>query len=117
MKKVAVIGLGIMGGSIAKALKKSDGKMLPFGAIRMLKALKGKNDTLEMFFVAVDPEYQIQGVPAILISVLAKKIIENGVRYCETGPMLETNKAVHSMWRHFDKRQHRRRRCYIKTID
>ena len=30
--------------------------MLPFGAIRMLKALKGKNDTLEMFFVAVDPE-------------------------------------------------------------
>ena len=42
--------------------------------------------------------------------------IENGVKYCETGPMLETNTAVHSMWRHFDKRQHRRRRCYIKAI-
>ena len=41
---------------------------------------------------------------------------ENGVKYCETGPMLETNHAVHSMWKLFDKRQHRRRRCYIKEI-
>ena len=90
--------------------------MLPFGVFRMLKALNGKNDTLEMFFVAVQPEYQTKGLPAILISTLANKIIENGVKYCETGPMLETNTAVHSMWRHFEKRQHRRRRCYIKTI-
>lgn len=111
-----IIGFGVLVPSIAKALKKSDGKMLPFGVFRMLKALNGKNDTLEMFFVAVQPEYQTKGLPAILISTLANKIIENGVKYCETGPMLETNTAVHSMWRHFEKRQHRRRRCYIKTI-
>ena len=111
-----IIAFGVLVPSIAKALKKSNGKMLPFGILRLLKALNGKNDTLEMFFVAVQPEYQSQGLPAILITTLAQKIIENGVRYCETGPMLETNTAVHSMWRHFDKRQHRRRRCYIKTI-
>lgn len=111
-----IIGFGVLVPSIAKALKKSNGKMLPFGVFRLLKALNGKNDTLEMFFVAVHPDYQAQGLPAILISTLAKKIIENGVKYCETGPMLETNTAVHSMWRHFEKRQHRRRRCYIKDI-
>ncbi len=111
-----IIGFGVLVPSIAKALKKSDGRMLPFGVFRLLKALNGKNDTLEMFFVAVHPDYQAQGLPAILISTLAKKIIENGVKYCETGPMLETNTAVHSMWRHFEKRQHRRRRCYIKAI-
>lgn len=111
-----IIGFGVLVPSIAKALKKSDGKMFPFGIFRLLKALKGKNDTLEMFFVAVHPEYQAQGLPAILIQTLAKAIIKNGVRYCETGPMLETNTAVHSMWRHFEKRQHRRRRCYIKEI-
>lgn len=111
-----IIGFGVLVPSIAKALKKSDGKLLPFGVFRMLKALKGKNDTLEMFFVAVHPDHQSKGLPAILISTLAKKIIENGVKYCETGPMLETNTAVHSMWRHFDKRQHRRRRCFIKSI-
>ena len=111
-----IIGFGVLVPSIAKALKKSNGKMLPFGVFRLLKALNGKNDTLEMFFVAVRPDYQAQGLPAILISTLAKKIIENGVKYCETGPMLETNTAVDSMWRHFEKRQHRRRRCYIKAI-
>lgn len=115
-KNGSIIGFGVLVPSIAKALKKSDGKMLPFGVFRLLKALNGKNDTLEMFFVAVHPDYQAQGLPAILISTLAKKIIENGVKYCETGPMLETNTAVHSMWRHFEKRQHRRRRCYIKAI-
>ncbi|MBQ8623298.1 MAG: hypothetical protein IJ424_02840 [Oscillospiraceae bacterium] len=111
-----IIAFGVLVPSIAKALKKSDGKMLPFGMFRLLKALNGKNDTLEMFFVAVQPDYQSQGLPAILINTLAPKIIENGVQYCETGPMLETNSAVHSMWRHFEKRQHRRRRCYIKEI-
>ena len=115
-KEGKIIAFGVLVPSIAKALKKSNGKMLPFGIFRLLKALKGKNDTLEMFFVAVQPEYQSLGLPAILINTLTQKIFENGVRYCETGPMLETNTAVHSMWRHFDKRQHRRRRCYIRDI-
>ena len=111
-----IIGFGVLVPSIAKALKKSNGKLFPLGIFRMLRALNGKNDTLEMFFVAVHPDFQSLGLPAILIHELAKKIIGNGVKYCETGPMLETNTAVHSMWRHFEKRQHRRRRCYIKNI-
>jgi GNAT superfamily N-acetyltransferase len=111
-----ILGFGALVPSIAKALKKSDGRMLPFGIFRLLKALKGKNDTLEMFFVAVDPAYQSKGIPAILIDTLTEVLIKNGVKYCETGPMLETNGAVHSMWSRFEKRQHRRRRCYIKQI-
>lgn len=112
-----IIGFGALIPSIAKALKKSDGKLFPFGIFRLMRALKGKNDTLEMFFVAVEPEYQSQGVPAIIIHALSKNLIKRGVRYCETGPQLETNKDVHSMWGHFEKRQHRRRRCYIKKLD
>ena len=111
-----IIGFGVMVPSIAKALKKSNGKMFPFGIVRMLGALRGKNDTLEMYFVAVDPRHQMHGVPAIITCTLLKNIIANGVKYCETGPMLESNSAVHSMWRHFDKEQHKRRRCYIKHL-
>ncbi len=111
-----IVGFGALIPSIAKALKKSDGKIFPLGIVRMLHALNGKNDTLEMFLVAVEPEYQTIGVPAILITALGEKLIKNGVKYCETGPMLETNHAVHSMWKLFDKRQHRRRRCYVKDI-
>ncbi len=111
-----IIAFAIMLPSIAKALKKSNGKMLPLGIFRMIKALKGKNDTLEMFLIAVDPTLQSRGIPALIIDHLLKVLWENGIQYCETGPMLETNAAIHSLWRHFDKEQHKRRRCYIKKI-
>lgn len=115
-KEGRIVAFGVLVPSIAKALKKSNGKLFPFGIFRMLRALKGKNDTLEMFFVAVDPALQMQGIPAILINALLKNIIKNGVKYCETGPMLETNGAVHSMWSYFEKEQHKRRRCFIGQI-
>lgn len=111
-----IVAFGALMPSIAKALKRSDGKLFPFGIVRLLRALKGKNDTLEMFFVAVEPHYQLRGVPAIIISTLLQKLVKNGVKYCETGPMLETNGAVHSLWSYFEKEQHKRRRCFIKEI-
>ena len=115
-KSGKIVAFGILVPSIAKALKKSNGKILPLGIIRMLKALKFRNDTMEMFLVAVDPELQTYGIPALIIHTLLQRLIDNKVRYCETGPMLETNGAVHGMWRDFDKKQHKRRRCYIKEI-
>ena len=111
-----IVCFGVMVPSIAKALKKSGGRILPFGIFRLLRALIGKNDTMEMYFVAVDPQYQLKGIPAVLVNELLKKLIENNVKYCETGPMLETNTAVHSLWSYFEKRQHKRRRCFIKSI-
>ncbi len=111
-----IVAFGVMVPSLAKAFKKANGKMFPFGIVHMLSALKGYNDTLEMYFVAVDPKYQMCGIPALLIDTLSRKCIKNKVLYCETGPMLETNSAVHSLWRHFDKEQHKRRRCYTKEI-
>ena len=111
-----IVGFALMVPSIAKALKKSNGKLLPFGVFRMLRALGSDNDTLEMFFVAVKPELQSCGIPAIMLNELVKVCIKNGVKICETGPQLETNCEVHSLWNHFDKRQHRRRRCFIKEI-
>ena len=69
-----------------------------------------------MYLVAVDPSLQAKGIPVLIIHTLLSKLIENKVKYCETGPMLETNKAVHSLWSFFEKRQHKRRRCYIKNI-
>ncbi len=111
-----IVAFGVMVPSIAKALKKSNGKIFPLGIFRLLRALKYKNDTLEMFLVAVDPNLQAHGIPVLIINTLLEKLIENNVKYCETGPMLETNGAVHSLWGSFEKRQHKRRRCYIKEI-
>lgn len=111
-----IIGFAVLVPSIAKALKKSNGRAFPFGLFRMLKALKGKNDTLEMFFIAVKPEYQKKGIPAIIMSTMLKMCIDNGVKYCETGPELEVNEDVQGLWKGFEARQHKRRRCWKKDI-
>ena len=111
-----IVAFGFLLPSTVMARKKSSGKLLPLGIFRLLKALKGKNDTLEMYIIAVDPELQTRGIPVLIINTLLERLIKNGVRICETGPMLETNTAVHSLWSYFDKRQHRRRRCYLKSI-
>ena len=115
-KENKIVGFAVLVPSIAKALQKSNGRMLPFGIFRMLKALKGKNDTLEMFFIAVDAEHQKKGLPAIIIDQMIKMCIDNKVKICETGPELELNEAVQSMWKTFNERQHKRRRCWIKDI-
>ena len=111
-----IIGFGVLIPSIAKALKKSNGKLFPFGIFRLLKALNGKNDVLEMFLIGVEPEYQKLGIPAIMMNALLKKCIENGVKLCETGPELETNANVQGLWKGFETRQHKRRRCFTKEI-
>lgn len=115
-KQGKIIGFAALCPSIAKALKKSNGKLFPLGIFRMLKALNGKNDVLEMYFVAVAPEYQKMGIPAIMMNELLKNCIKNGVKYCETGPELENNSSVQGLWKGFDAKQHKRRRCFIKEI-
>ena len=111
-----IVGFAVLVPSIAKALKKSNGRMLPFGLFRLLKALKGKNDTLEMFFIAVDSDHQKKGLPAIVMNQIIKMCIKNGVKICETGPELEINENVQSLWKNFDARQHKRRRVWKKDI-
>ncbi len=111
-----IIAFGLLVPSIAKALKKSNGRLFPFGIFRLLKALKGKNDTLEMYFIAVRPELQKKGIPAIIMNHILKNCVKNGVKICETGPELELNESVQSLWKDFDARHHKRRRCWQKSI-
>lgn len=75
-----------------------------------------KPDTLELYLVGVRDQYKKKGLPLVLITEILKAAIEDGMKYAETGPMLEDNIKVQSMWKRFNKIQHRRRRCWIKEI-
>lgn len=110
-----MVGFGIAAPSMADALKKSNGRLFPFGWAGILKALK-KNDTLDLFLIAVKPELQGSGISAIIISHFLKAANKNGIKYAETGPQLETNSKILGQWKMFDKEQHKRRRCFIKSI-
>lgn len=115
-KNGSIVGFAVLVPSIAKALKKSNGRLFPFGIFRMLRALRWKNDVLEMYFIAVKPEHQKLGLPAIIMNHMIDICMKNKIKYCETGPELETNSDVQSMWKTFDVRKHKRRRCFIKEI-
>ena len=39
-----------------------------------------------------------------------------GIRQAETGPQLELNSKVQDQFKWFERRQHKRRRCFIKKI-
>lgn len=113
-----LIGFGFMVPSIAKACHDHNGHLFPFGWISLLKALKSKkNDILEMYLVAVKPEYQSTGVNAIILVESIKACIKNNARIAETGPELELNNKIQDQWKGFDARQHRRRRSWIVKID
>ena len=47
---------------------------------------------------------------------MLKKVLAAGFRYAETGPMLELNTKVQSQWKFFETEQHKRRRCWVKTL-
>lgn len=114
-KNDKLVGFGVVIPSLSKAMKKHNGRLFPFGFIDVLKDIK-KNDTLDLYLVAVKPEYKMTGVPAAMLSRCLRNAHKNGVKKAIASPQLEYNHAVHSLWRFFEARPHRRRRCYIKHL-
>ena len=83
--------------------------------LRILKAVR-KPRTIDLGLVAIRPEYQNRGVNAVILNGLLDMLADGEVITCETNLNLENNTAVQAQWKHFDARQHKRRRAYSKTI-
>lgn len=106
---------GIAMPSLSGALQRARGRLFPCGIFHIMHALK-KNDRADLLLVAVRKEYQGRGLNAILITEMFKTFRQFGICYAESNPELENNIAVQAQWRHFDRRQHKRRRAYIKYL-
>ena len=111
-----LVAFGVSAPSMADALKKSNGRLFPLGWIGVLKALR-VNDTLDLFLIAVTPEYRNKAVNAILMNHVLKGAQGMGIKYAETGPQLETNEKVQHQWNFFNTTQHKRRRCFVKELN
>ena len=111
-----LVGLGITMPSFSRALQKSGGKLFPFGWWHILKAMRGKTDTVDLMLIAVAKEYLNKGVNALLFADLIPGYIKNGYKWAESNPELEENSSVQLQWQYFDYRQHRRRCAFKKTL-
>ncbi len=102
--------------SLSKAVKKSNGRLFPFGFLHILRALK-KNDTLEALIMGVTPEYQQCGVPVLLFKYLHENCIKRGIHTIIMNPQLEENYKVQSLFGDYKTEPFMRRRAYRKAID
>lgn len=115
-KKQEIVGFGLAMPSLNQAAKRSRGRLFPFGWYRILRAPFQKSEVLDLYLIGVAPEMQNKGLPAILMNSMAATARQNGVKYSETGPELETNHQIQALWKHYEVRNHKRRRCWIKQL-
>lgn len=72
---------------------------------------------IDLGLVAVLPEYQAQGVNAVVLNCMLDMLGKGDVQYCETNLNLENNAPVLAQWKYFKEVQHKRRRSYVKKIN
>lgn len=114
-EKEEPVAFGLVVPSLAPAFKKAKGKLFPFGFIHIWQALR-HNDTVDLLLVGVKLEYQNKGAYALVFEKIFSSIKQKGVKYVETTRELEGNEKVKQLWADFDKRLHKRARCYIKQV-
>lgn len=103
------IGFAFCVPTLSKAIKKSGGKLFPFGIFRVFKALK-KNDTLEAMLIGVLPEYQGKGAAMLLLKYLHQNCIKAGINTLLINPQLEDNIKAVSLFDYYETEFYMRRR-------
>jgi GNAT superfamily N-acetyltransferase len=110
-----MVAFGVTFPSLSRALQKSRGKLFPFGWARILYSLS-HNDRADLYLIAVRKKYQGLGVNMVLMNQVWESFKRRGIKKIESNPELEDNLNVQSQWKTIEKRQHKRRRCYIKDM-
>jgi len=101
--------------SFAKALKKVNGKLFPFGFLHILKA-QYYNDRASFYLMGIHPDFQNKGVTAIVFNEMQKTLNEMGIKVIETNPELEENEAIQRLWKNYKNRIHKKRATFTLKI-
>jgi len=112
----ALVGFGLAMPSLTGALRKAQGRLMPFGFLHVLRALKMKNPLIDLLLVAVREDYQNKGVNALFFYDMIPHLARAGVTLAESNPELLTNIKVQSQWSLFEHVNHKRRRAYFKAL-
>ena len=110
-----LIAFAITMPSFSRALKKINGKLFPFGFIRILMAQKF-NSRASLYLIGVHPEYQNKGVTAILFNDLQTMFNKRGIKEVETNPELIENKSIQAFWKNYKNILHKKRSTFKKEI-
>lgn len=113
-----MIGIAVCMGSLSDALRKTKGRLFPFGWFHLLKAIKWKHSNVaELLLIGVRPDYQGFGVNSLFFDTLIPVFNKLHYTVAETGPQLEDNQRELTQWKLLQPEIVKRRRCYKKNLD
>lgn len=116
-KNEKLCGFAVTWPSLASAMKETNGRALPFGFIKWLKAIK-KPNAVELGIISVKKEYQKLGVTAFMIKNILDRLSKiKTIKYADTGVQLETNTGAIRSLEMFDRTLIRKKTCYIKNLN
>lgn len=115
--KGELVGIAVTCRDFSDGIKKTHGKLLPFGWLHLLKAIKlGKQDKAQLMIIGIRPDMQGMGVNATIFAHLIPIYHKLGIKWCETNPQLDTNVRELSQWKPLNPKTVKRRRCWQKDI-
>ena len=115
--KGELVGIAVTCRDFSDGIKNTHGKLLPFGWLHLLKAIKlGKQDKAQLMIIGIRPDMQGMGVNATIFAHLIPVYHKLGIKWCETNPQLDTNVRELSQWKPLNPKTVKRRRCWQKGI-
>ena len=113
-----LVGIAITIPSLSRALQKCRrGRLLPFGWWYLLRAIKWhKTEAVDLLLIGVLPEYRAKGANALVFADLIPRYVKYGCKWGETQVEMESNGSVQSQWGPLDPINHKKRRCYRKSL-
>ena len=102
--------------SFSKALKNINGKLFPFGFLRILWAQKFIKK-VSLYLIGVRPDYQNKGAIAIIMNELQKTFNKYNINVVETNPELEENTPIQTLWKNYEHHLHKKRATFTKSIE
>lgn len=113
-----LVGIAITIPSLSRALQKCRrGRLLPFGWWYLLRAIKcHKTEAVDLLLIGVLPEYRAKGANALVFADLIPRYVKYGFKWGETQVEMESNGSVQSQWGPLDPINHKKRRCYRKSL-
>lgn len=110
-----VVGFILGFPSLSEAMQKAKGKLYPFGFLHIMREMRHPT-VVDLMLTGIKPEYQGQGVAALLMTELQKEVNRMGVEAVETTGIFESNIKAIQNWKNYDHIQHKRKRCYVKSL-
>ncbi len=102
--------------NISEGLRKSGGRLLPFGIFHILRSVK-KSRQLDLLLGAIHPKYQKLGLDVLMGTATIKTAIKNGFTSMDSHHELESNLKVRAEMEKAGGKVYKRYRIFQKKID